>query len=564
MTALKPHRLLAYGVLSLALCGCGESSFQNSPGAFRSSTTRIRGFDPVRAGDVASQLAMGKVYEGLLQYSYLDRPYRLEPLLAEEMPDVSPDGLVFTFRLKRGVHFHDDPCFPGGKGRELTAEDFIYSIKRAADKKNLSTGWWAFNGRIQGLNEFREAAAGESPTDYSVPVAGLTAPDPHTLQITLTRPFPQLLWILAMPYAYAVPREAVEYYGENFVSHPVGTGPFILSEWRRNYRLEYRRNPAWHGGAPGLERIVEYMIGDSSTRWLAFLTGQLDFYKDISHDNWDVIFRDGGRLAPELAARGIRASGIAGLDTYYIGFNMDDPVVGHNKKLRKALTCAFDSEAWIKYYNHRVTRARGPIPPGVEGYSDEPALHPYDLEKARKLLAEAGWPDGRDPQTGKRLELTLELGQTDTEIRESTELFIGFMDKLGVVINPSYNNKPAFFKKIEQREAQMFRLSWFADYPDAENFLQLFYGPNASPGPNRVNYRRPEYDRLYEEIRVMQEGPERKELYRRMAAMVEEDCPWIFMHHPMTYVLHHDRLRNYAPHDFPYGMEKHFRLEERP
>jgi len=507
---------------------------------------------------------MGKVYEGLLQYSYLARPYRLEPLLAEGMPDISPDGLVFTFRLKRGVHFHDDPCFPGGKGRELTAEDFIYSIKRAADKKNLSTGWWAFNGRIQGLNEFREAAAGESPTDYSVPVAGLTAPDPHTLQITLTRPFPQLLWILAMPYAYAVPREAVEYYGENFVSHPVGTGPFILSEWRRNYRLEYRRNPAWHGGAPGLERIVEYMIGDSSTRWLAFLTGQLDFYKDISHDNWDVIFRDGGRLAPELAARGIRASGIAGLDTYYIGFNMDDPVVGHNKKLRKALTCAFDSEAWIKYYNHRVTRARGPIPPGVEGYSDEPALHPYDLEKARKLLAEAGWPDGRDPQTGKRLELTLELGQTDTEIRESTELFIGFMDKLGVVINPSYNNKPAFFKKIEQREAQMFRLSWFADYPDAENFLQLFYGPNASPGPNRVNYRRPEYDRLYEEIRVMQDGPERTELYRRMAAMVEEDCPWIFMHHPMAYVLHHDRLRNYAPHDFPYGMEKHFRLEERP
>ncbi|MDD3605286.1 MAG: ABC transporter substrate-binding protein, partial [Kiritimatiellae bacterium] len=280
--------------------------------------------------------------------------------------------------------------------------------------------------------------------------------------------------------------------------------------------------------------------------------------------NWDVIFRDGGRLAPELAARGIRASGIAGLDTYYIGFNMDDPVVGHNKKLRQALTCAFDSEAWIRYYNHRVTRARGPIPPGVEGYSDEPALHPYDLEKARKLLAEAGWPDGRDPQTGKRLELTLELGQTDTEIRESTELFIGFMDKLGVVINPSYNNKPAFFKKIEQREAQMFRLSWFADYPDAENFLQLFYGPNASPGPNRVNYRRPEYDRLYEEIRVMQDGPERTELYRRMAAMVEEDCPWIFMHHPMAYVLHHDRLRNYAPHDFPYGMEKHFRLEERP
>ncbi|MGD9873451.1 MAG: ABC transporter substrate-binding protein [Kiritimatiellia bacterium] len=564
MTALKPHMLFAYGVLSFLLCGCGGPAPENSAGTFFSSTTRIRGFDPVKAGDVASQLAMGKVYEGLLQYSYRDRPYRLEPNLADGLPEVSPDGLVFTFRLKQGVRFHNDPCFPGGRGRELTADDFIYSIKRAADKKNLSTGWWAFNNRIEGLDEFREASGGDGPTDYSLRVSGLTAPDAQTLQIVLKKPFPQFLWILAMPYAYAVPREAVEYYGDEFVNHPVGTGPFILEKWQRDYRLEYRRNPAWHGGSPGLERIVEYMIGDSSTRWLAFLTGQLDFYKDISHDNWDVIFGNGGELSPALVAKGIRAAGIAGLDTYYIGFNMDDPVVGKNKKLRQALSSAFDTDAWIEYYNSRVTRARGPLPPGVAGFSDEPARYPFDLEKAQELLAEAGWPGGRDPQTGKRLELTLELGLTDTEIRESTELFIGFMDKLGVVINPSYNNKPAFFKKVENREAQMFRLSWFADYPDAENFLQLFYGPNASPGPNRVNYSNPEYDRLYETIREMQDSPERTELYRQMAAMVEEDCPWIFMHHPLTYVLHRDRLQNYAPHDFPYGMEKYYRLEDGP
>ena len=562
MTALKPHMLFAYGVLSFLLCGCGGSSPENDAATFYSSTTRIRGFDPVKAGDVASQLAMGKVYEGLLQYSYLVRPYRLEPLLAGGMPEISSDGLVFTFHLKQGVKFHDDPCFPDGKGRELTADDFIYSIKRVADKKNLSTGWWAFNNRIEGLDEFREASGSDGPTDYSLPVDGITAPDAHTLVIKLKRPFPQFLWILAMPYVYAVPREAVEYYGDEFVNHPVGTGPFILEKWQRDYRLEYRRNPVWHGGAAGLEKIVEYMIGDSSTRWLAFLTGQLDFYKDISHDNWDVIFEEGGKLAPELEAKGIHAAGISGLDTYYIGFNMDDPVVGKNKKLRQALSCAFDTGAWIKYYNSRVTRARGPLPPGVAGFSDETAIYPFDLEKARKLLAEAGWPDGRDPETGRRLELTLELGLTDTEIRESTELFIGFMDKLGVVINPSYNNKPAFFKKVEKREAQMFRLSWFADYPDAENFLQLFYGPNSSPGPNRVNYNNPEYDRLYEQVREMQDSPGRTDLYQRMAAMVEEDCPWIFMYHPVTYVLYHDRLENYTPHDFPYGMEKYYRLED--
>ena len=299
---------------------------------FCSETARIKGFDPVKAGDVASAHAVSRIYEGLLQYAYLVRPYRLEPCLAEALPEVSADGLEYTFRIRRGIYFQDDPCFvaTGGRGRELTAEDFVYAIKRVADLKNGSPGYWAFRDRIPGLDEFRAASAGSAPTDYTRPVAGLQAPDRYTLRISLKGPYPQLLWVLAMNYAYAVPREAVEYYGEDFVNHPVGTGPYVLASHVHNYRVEFVRNPKWREtgrpdaypseGEPGdaerglladagrpipfIDRIVQYVIGDSTTRWLLFLAGQLDV-AGISKDNWDAVVTPAGTLAPELQARGI-------------------------------------------------------------------------------------------------------------------------------------------------------------------------------------------------------------------------------------------------------------------
>lgn len=531
-------------------------------------TARIRSFDPARAADVASAQAVGRIYEGLLQYAYLDRPYRVEPLLAEALPEVSPDGLIYTFRIRRGIYFQDDPCFAasGGKGRELGAADFIYSIKRLADRKTASSGYWAFRDRIVGLDEFRAASDGVEATDYARPVEGLSAPDPYTLQIRLTRPCPQLAWVLTMPYATAVPREAVEFYGPDFDRHPVGTGPFVLKEFRPNYRVEFARNPKWTGPGgtiPSVDRVVQYVIGDPATAWLMFLDGRLET-SGVSRDNWDAVFGRGRELGPELEARGVRLVRAPTLDLYYVGFNMDDPVVGANRLLRQALTCAFNSEEWARFYNGRVVRPNGPIPPGVDGAPEGPGPFPFDLERARRLLAEAGYPDGRDPQTGRRLVLTLDLGQADNpEMRQSTDLFIQFMDRLGVVVEPRYNNWPTFLGRIERRQAQLFRLSWIADYPDAENFLQLFYSPNASPGSNRSNYQNPEFDRLYELARGQPVLPERTDLYRRMAAIIQEDCPWIFTHHPTAYVLLQPWVRNFTYHDFPYGMEKYYAVSRR-
>ncbi len=555
---------------------------------FHGETGRLTGFDPARVMDVPSVQAVSKIYEGLLQYSYLDRPYKVEPWLAEAMPEVSTNGLEYSFRIRRGIYFQDDPCFvaTGGRGRELTASDFVYAIKRVADPRVGSSGFWAFRGRIAGLDAFREqAAAGKA--DLDTPVEGLQAPDRYTLCLRLTQPFPALLWVLTMNYAYAVPREAVEFYGQDFVNHPVGTGPYILRAYTHNYRLEFIRNPKWEQtgrvdrypatGAPGdaesgllvdagkpipfLDRIVQFVIGDASTQWLMFLADDLEM-SAISRDNWDAVIVRQDELSEDLARRGILMDKAPALDVSYIGFNMEDPVVGTNRFLRQAMLAAFDREKWVRFMNGRVVPADGPVPPAMRHVDPGRTRFPYDLDRARALLASAGYPGGRDPRTGRRLELTLELGSGGSETRESAEVLASFMDPIGIVLKPSFNNWPAFLKKIEQRQAQMFMMSWVADYPDPENFLQLFYGPNETPGANRCNYRNAGFDRLYEAALPMVECAEKHELHAAMERIVMEDCPWMFLHHNMTFSLRHRRLGNYKPHDFPYGMIKYYRLED--
>ena len=586
---------------SLLLSGCGRGNLadqgRGGESVLYSQTARIRGLDPASAGEVSSSMAISRIYEGLLEYDYLARPYKVRPNLAEAMPEISPDGLTYTFRIRKGIYFQDDPCFPGGKGRELVAGDFVYSIKRVADVKNASSGFWVFNKRIKGINAFHEASQKPEPTDYGMEVEGLRTPDDHTLVIELAKPYPQLLYVLAMSYGFAVPREAVEYYGKDFSNHPVGTGPYVLVRWRRNSRIEFARNPKWaetgrverypSAGTPQqraagllddagkpipfIDRVVQYVIDDSSTAWMMFLSGQLSFTA-ISRDNWDAVITGDKKLSDSLARRGIELISAPTLDVYYIGFNWDDPVVGsspdpeedmRHRKLRQALSCAYDFDRMNRFMNYRLYPLSGPVPEPLAGSLKEPSPYRFDLEKARRLLAEAGYPDGRDPKTGRRLELSIELGGADPNTRQRMELLADMYQRIGVVLKANYNTWPAFIEKMNRRQSQMFQLGWVADYPDAENFLQLFYGGNESPGPNHSNYRNPEFDRLYEQIRTMQDSPARTAKYERMAAIVVEDCPWIFMYQPMSFALKHDWIKNYLPHDFPYGMGKYLRIDPR-
>ncbi len=587
---------LLLGSLLFSGCGNGDlsSEYDASESVLYSQTARIRGLDPASAGEVSSSMAIAKIYEGLLEYDYLARPYKVKPNLAEALPEVSEDGLVYTFKIRKGIYFQDDPCFPEGKGRELVASDFVYSIKRIADVKNVSSGFWVFNKRIKGINAFQDASKGTEPTDYSMEVEGLKALDDHTLQIELTEPYPQLLYVLAMHYSFAVPREAVEYYGKDLSNHPVGTGPYVLVRWRRNSRIEFARNPKWAETGrveryptlgtpeqkaagllkdagkqlPFIDRIVQYVIDDPSTSWMMFLSGQLSFTA-ISRDNWDAVITGDKKLNDSLAERGIDLVSAPTLDVYYIGFNWEDPVVGsssdpvedlRHRKLRQALSCAYDFDQMNRFMNYRLYPIDGPVPEPLAGSLKEPSPYRFDLEKARRLLAEAGYPEGKDPTTGKRLELSIELGSADPNTRQRMELMADMYQKIGVVLKANYNTWPAFIEKMNRRQSQMFQLGWVADYPDAENFLQLFYSKNESPGPNHSNYRNAQIDRLYEQVRTMQDTPERTAKYEEMAHIIVEDCPWIYMYQPMSFALKHNWVENYLPHDFPYGMDKYRRI----
>jgi ABC-type transport system substrate-binding protein len=515
-------------------------------------------------------------------------------MLAAELPKISEDGLVYTFKIRKGIYFHDNPCFAGGKGRELVAEDFAYSFKRVADVKNASSGFWAFNKRIKGINAFHDASKGSEPTNYDMDVEGLKAIDDHTLQITLTEPYPQLLYILAMHYSFAVPREAVEYYGKKFVNNPVGTGPYELVEWRRNSRIEFYRSPKWKetgrvetyptNGTPeqvssGLlrdagkpipfvDRVVQYVIDDTTTSWMMFLSGQLGV-SAISRDNWDAVITGDKKLNSSLEARGITLVTSPTLDLFYLGFNWDDPIVGEsadpeqnvrNRKLRQALSCAYDFDLLNQFMNNRLYPIGGPIPQPLAGSLKEKSPYSFNLEKAKRLLVEAGYPEGIDRSTGRRLELTMELGSATSNTRQMMELMADMYQKIGIVLKASYNTWPAFIEKMNRRQAQMFQLGWVADYPDAENFLQLFYSKNESPGPNHVNYRNADIDRMYEKIRTMLPSMERTAIYEEMAGIIIEDCPWIFMYQPMDFGLTHSWYENYVSHAFPYGMGKYRRV----
>ncbi|MEI6891454.1 MAG: ABC transporter substrate-binding protein [Pontiella sp.] len=599
MLRLLPIAFSAFvGSLFFSGCGGGDltAGHDGSEQVSFSSTSRIRGLDPASAGEVSSSMAISRIYEGLLQYDYLARPYKVIPALAEAMPDVSEDGLVYTFKIRKGIYFQDDPCFPNGKGRELTAHDFEFSIKRVADVKNVSSGFWAYNGRIKGIEAFHEMSQKPEPTDYDMAVEGLTVLDSHTLQITLSDQYPQLLYVLAMHYAYAVPREAVEMYGKNFTNHPVGTGPYRLVKWRRNSRIEFERNPKWAEtgrvetypkvgtpeqeaaglledagkSIPFIDRLIQFVVDDSSTSWMMFLAGQLDS-SAISPDNWDEVITPDQGLNMSLEKRGIELVTSPYTAIAYIGFNWDDPVVGEsddpeqnirNRKLRQALSCAYEFAQMNQFMNNRLYPVEGPIPTPLAGALEEPSPYRFNLEKSRQLLIEAGYPGGIDSQTGRRLELNMELGSADANTRQSMELMANMFQKIGVVFKSNYNTWPAFIEKMNRRQAQIFQLMWVADYPDAENFLALFYSQNESPGPNHSNYRNAEIDRLYVKVRVMQDSPERTAIYEKMAQIIVEDAPWVFMYQPMSFALKHQWIQNYLPHDYPYGMGKYRRVNQ--
>ena len=470
---------------------------------------RVSTMDPAMAQSVYDSRAVQLVYEPPLTVDYEARPYRLAPGYCE-LPEVSGDALKYVFKTRHGP-----------------AADMVRSLERLRDPKIVSPNRWI----VKDVDTI--AAAGE-----------------NAVEIRLKRRVHYFPWLMAM-----APSAVVLADGD-------GTGAYRLENWRRNHAMTFVRREACK--EPGAFDTIKYLVvDDMSTQWLMFLKGEIDLLGEISRDNWDSVVGIGGKLDPSLAKAGVRMHSMPTLEVMYLGFNMRDPVLGRNRKLRQALNAAFDFPEWAKFYNNRIVQCDGPVPHGVEGRLESAFPYTYDLEKAKRLIAEAGYPGGIDPRTSRRLTLSLSIGRASQESREAGELTAAFFAKIGVRLELQFMTWDAFLRAVTEGRTQLYRMGWVGDYPDAQNFLQLFHSRNLSPGPNRSAYESAEFDREYDSALAADSAQERNLHWRRCQDIVREDCPWVFTHFNMSHSLVAPRVGNYIPSDFPYGQERFYRARER-
>lgn len=548
---------------------------------------KVQTLDPANVGDTTSDGVCKEFYESLYTYDYLKRPEQVVPELATAMPTVSDDGMTYRIGIKQGVFFHDDPCFPDGKGRQLTAHDFVYALKRIANVKTQSKSWFIFDGRVVGLDDFREytKTCQKWKVDYSKPVEGLSAADDFTLVLKLTRPWPQLIYWLAYVPTAPMAKEAVDYYGEDIVTHPVGTGPFILKKWYRGVYMEAVRNPNYRvnlypsEGAPGdaeaglladagkclpfIDRVYWRVIVEDQPRWLLLMRGDIDI-NSIPKDNFGQAVSMGSELTDEMKQRNMKLKLFDEPSTFWLGMNMNDPVLGNNKPLRYAISYAIDRKKFIDIIlSSKGKPAYGFIPLVMDGYdktAEDWSPSRYDPEKARACFKEAEVLNG-----GPIPKLRLAIGRTGTVQKQTLQFLSRSFSEIGLQVEIELYDWPTFLEKLRNSSHQLFFTGWMADYPDAESFLQCFYSPNAS-WPNSTNFRSPAFDAIYEKASVMQDCPERTELYRQAQRIVLEEMPCAFIYHRVGYIIHHGWLENLKPDPYKsdtigFGQLKYYKVD---
>ena len=511
--------------------------------------------DPVQSATQYANLMTTSIYDQLYEYKYLARPYQLKPRLAVALPKVSDDGLTYTIQIKKSILYADDECFPEGQGREVVAGDFVYSMQRLFDPNARSQGEWLWQGKIKGLDEWKKAGA-----DYSKPIEGLQALDDHTIQIILNKPFPQLTYTFAMGFSSVTPREAVKYYGKEFGLNPVGSGPYKLKSFstkkavlvrNENYREEIfdleeegydPETQSWAGlerldgrKLPIMDTTEVYFMKESMTRWNSLNKGTEIHFGGIPTELTHMVAEELNPLVlkPDYAKK-FTAMNLPELGIVYLYLNMSDPKIGHhsdpeqnrrNLLLRKAISAAYDwPQRNRRYYNGIATLFPGTIPPGLDGYDNAftADMTEPDFEKAKAYLKEGGWNADNLPVLDFN-------GVASVQNTQMFEQFRGWMEKIGYprekIPYVPFATFGDFNKKVKQRDCTLIGMAWGLDYPDAENVLQLFYGPNSSPGSNSSNFNNPKYNKLFEESIVMQPGSERTEIYRKLNQIIIDDVP---------------------------------------
>jgi ABC-type transport system substrate-binding protein len=516
------------------------------------------GFDPAKVSDLYSNAVNEAIFDRLLTYDYLARPAKIVPMAAEALPEVTDEGRVYTFHVRKGIYFSPDPAFKGQK-RELTAADFAYSFKRIIDPKNRSP--WAFilEHRIEGLDALADAAKASDKFDYDAPVAGLQTPDRYTLRVTLVKPDYMFLYAMAHVPMGAVAREVIEAYASDTMGHPVGTGPYVLKEWVRGSRIVLEANPGYRGFTwdfapapqdaaadnalikemrgkimPQIGRVEINIMEEDQSRWLAFQQKQLDLLAVPSSFLTKAITND-NKIQPDLAAQHIQLFRDNEVDLVYTFYNFRDPIVGgytpEKMALRRAITMAYRAEEERKVVRKgQMSYDAMPLPPGVVGFDPNyVAVDQYDPVLANKLLDYFGYKRGADGYRtlpdGKPLVLKYATGATAIE-REYSELWKRSMDDISVHIDFDISKFADHLKAARACQLMMWGAGWTADWPDADNFMQLLYGPNTGQSNNGC-YESKDFDRLYQaSTHLPINSPERMKLFLDMARQMQVDGAW--------------------------------------
>jgi len=615
-------------MLALQLGGCSNNPYPASERQqkilYSSFSEAPKTLDPAVAYTTASHIITGNVYDTLLEYHFLKRPYELIPALAESVPQAvaRPDGgASYLFRIRDGIFFHSDPCFSlsqgDGRTRKVTAADFAFELARLADPSVNSPlassftavlGFTQFAERLAALRRAEPAfAALPAPEQYrrAGGIAGVLARNDLELEIALSETKPQILYFFAMPFTTPVPWEAVAYYNgqqgrEHFADHPVGTGPYRLVLYDKQHRMLLERNEAWYGGTASLQQAPGAMFpreidrqdimstqidGDYAGRRLPFIE-RINFtrerediprfnkflqgYYDEGHiikESFDAVVQNDA-LSPQMAARGMRLDKTVEPSIFYIGFNMDDALVGApageaGRKLRQAMSLVIDAKAYLDLFlNARGVLAQTPLPPGIFGY-DAAYRNPFrqpDLARAQKLLAEAGYRNGIDARTGAPLKLTFDTPNTTAQALLQYQFYVAAWRQLGLDVEINATTYNQFQAKVRRGAYQLFTWGWIADFPDPENFFFLLECGNAqakSAGPNTANFCNPEFDRLYHAMKSLPNTERRAGLIKRMLGLLEQERPWIELFHNEEYALSHAWVINSKPMGLSYPTYKY-------
>jgi len=645
---------------------------------------RPKHLDPAQSYTSDEYDVIQQIYEPPLQYHYLKRPYELIPAAATEVPkprlfdergrplSADADRVAYSeydIRIRKGVLYQPHPAFarddkgeplylslaqseigskytlsdfPKTGTRELTAEDYVYEIKRLAHPRLVSPIYGHMTEYIVGLKELggrlkrdndamlaeHQKRHGASDRGYpwidlrGYDLSGVKVVDRYTYRVRIKGKYPQFVYWLAMPFFAPIPWEADRFYSQRGMNegrnltldwYPVGTGAYMLAENDPNSRMVLQVNPNFRGerypseGEPGdaraglladagkrvpfAERIVLTREKESVPLWNKFLQGYFDS-AGIGSDNFDQAVRinveGDAALTPEMESRGIRLRTSVAPTTFYLAFNFNDAVVGGKgdetmreraKKLRQAVSIAIDWEEFISIFaNGRGIAGMGPLPPGIFGYrEDAQGYNPvvYDwvdgkpkrkpIEAARKLLAEAGYPDGRDARTGQPLVLYLDTTERGPDDAARLNWYRRQFARIDVQLEIRSTDWNRFQEKVRSGNTQMFFLGWNADYPDPENFMFLLYGPNGSQdGENKSRYANPAFDRLFEQMKNMESGPRRQAIVDQMVKIAREDSPWVWGFHPKDYVLSHDWVKNTKPNKMARNGLKYIRVDPGP